>query len=190
MVRSSSLISSEKVVCRMASNTRGHHRIIQPATGQCERIVQELRKALHTRSKQVSLSVHLSRFLFNYCNTPHTTTCQLPASLLFKKQPTSRLSLLQPGFASVMQLQHPVDDMSPSKEFVSSDYVWVSNAHPDSKWLEGTVVKHLIPLTYVVSVSSTNRHVHIEHLRRRPSQSEEPSLQPPQSWKPTPAISS
>ena len=41
------------------------------------------------------------------------------------------------------------------------------NARPGSKpkWLEGTVVERLGPLTYVVSVSGMNRHVHVEHLR-------------------------
>ena len=62
------------------------------SNGQCECIVQELKKAPCIKA---SWTVHLSRvFLsFFFClitTTPHTTICQSLASLLLKKQPTLR----------------------------------------------------------------------------------------------------
>ena len=138
------------------------------SNGQCERMVQELKKALKTRPANVAVPVQVARFLLSYRSTPHTTTRQSPASLLFKKLPTTRLSLLQPSFANSMQHRHAVD-MSPSRQFTNGDYVYVFNARPGSrpKWLNGTIVERLGPLTYLVSVSGLNRHVHIEHLRLR-----------------------
>ena len=64
---------------------------------------------------------------------------------------------MQPSFASVTQLQHPVDDKSPSKELVDSDNVWVYNACRGSKpqWLEGTVVERLGSKALLSNVSAT-----------------------------------
>ena len=134
-------------------------------------MVQEVKKALRSRPKSVPISIHLSRFLFKYRSTPHSTTDQTPASLLFKKPPTTRLSLLQPSFAAPMQDKQQDQVSSPSREFSSSDYIWVNNARPGSKpkWSNGTVIDRLGPLTYLVSVTGTNRHVHVEHIRRRTS---------------------
>eukprot|EP00117_Sycon_ciliatum_P048584 scpid24912/ scgid3571/ Uncharacterized protein K02A2.6 len=101
-------------------------------------------------------------------NTPHTCTKQSPSNLLFKKAPTTRLSLLQPSFASAMQQQHPLSTDA-RKQFDSTQAVWVHNARPGSKpkWLEGTVEKRLGPITYLVSVCGMLRQVHIDHLRAR-----------------------
>ena len=158
------------------------------SNGQCERMVQELKKCLRTRPKEVSVSIHLSRFLFKYRSTPHSTTDQTPASLLFKKTPTTRLSLLLPSFAAAMQAKQSVPVASPSREFSNGDYVWLYNARPGSKpkWGEGTVIERLGPLTYLVSVAGINRHVHVEHLRRRTSSTAVPV--PPPVIQPQPFI--
>ena len=114
-------------------------------------MVQEVKKALRSRPKSVPVSIHLSFFLFTYRFVPHSTTDQTPASLLFKKPPTTGLSLLQPSFAAAMQDKQQVPVSSLSREFSSGDYVWVYNARPDSKpkWSDGTVIDRLGPLTYV-----------------------------------------
>ena len=154
-------------------NAIHHHRTppYHPASnGQCERIVQEVKKCLKTRPGNRSVSAHVSRFLFSYRNTPHSCTKQAPASLLFKKIPATRLSLLQPSFTSAMQQQHPLSSDA-RKEFDPDQAVWVHNARPGSKpkWLEGAVSQRLGPITYMVLVNGVLRQVHLDHLRPRTS---------------------
>ena len=43
-----------------------------------------------------SLDTQLCRYLYTYCNTPHSSTGVSPAELLFKRCPASRLSQLKP----------------------------------------------------------------------------------------------
>ena len=50
---------------------------------------------------------------------------------------------------------------------VATTFVFNARSGSKPKWLEGTIVDHLSPLTYLVSVVGLNRHVHIEHIRRR-----------------------
>ena len=138
------------------------------SNGQVERLVQELKKSLRNRPRSVPVSVQVSRFLFSYRNTPHTITRQAPSSILFKKNPTTRLSLLQPSFARDMQDKHPINDSS-SRKFCPEDTVWIFNARNDgtSKWLEGVITHRLGPLTYSVECQGRPRHVHVDYIRRR-----------------------
>ncbi|XP_065188042.1 uncharacterized protein K02A2.6-like [Sycon ciliatum] len=158
-----------------AQNGIKHHRTppYHPASnGQCERMVQELKKALRARPHHVSVCVQVSRFLFDYRNTPHSATKQSPASILLKKAPTTRLALLQPSFATAMQQAHELDSTA-SREFTVNAPVWVYNARPGSKpkWLEGLICKRLSTMTYSVMVGGVVRKVHIDHLKSRTAES-------------------
>ena len=51
------------------------------------------------------------------------------------------------------------------RDFVASDSVRVRNMQGTyAKWLPGTVIRHLGPLTYLVKVGHRLRFVHIDHL--------------------------
>ena len=63
-----------------------------------ERTVQTFKTALKKVSKG-KLYTRLPRFLFNYKNTPHTTTGSTPAKLLLQRQPQSLLTLIRPNMA-------------------------------------------------------------------------------------------
>ena len=80
------------------------------SNGQCERMVQELK--VKARPPSVSISVQLSQFLFQNRTTPHSTTHQSPASLLFKRQPTACLLWLVSSFARATQHRHSVNDIN------------------------------------------------------------------------------
>ena len=54
------------------------------SNGQVERMVQELKRSLKTRVLSVSVSAQISRFLFAYRSTPHSTNNESPVSLLFR----------------------------------------------------------------------------------------------------------
>ena len=132
------------------------------SNGQVERMVQELKKSLKTRVPSVSVSTQISRFLFAYRNTPHSTTNESPASLLFKFVPTTRLSCCQPSLSR--ERREPA--MSSRRGFEKGDHVWTLNRLPrGAKWVRGCIDKRLGPLIYLVVVNGVPRQVHVEHLR-------------------------
>ena len=65
------------------------------SNGLAERAVQTFKQGIK-RIQGGSLETRLSRFLFKYRITPHTTTGRSPAELLLGRQPRSRLDLLHP----------------------------------------------------------------------------------------------
>ena len=70
-----------------------HH----PASnGLAERAVQTIKTAIRKDDRGVNLETQISRFLFQYRLTPHSTTGATPAELLMGRQPHSRLDLLHP----------------------------------------------------------------------------------------------
>ena len=66
------------------------------SNGQAERFVQTFKK------RGGSIKEKLARFLFNYRNTPNSTTDQTPASLFLKRKPRTRFDLLRPDLRSKM----------------------------------------------------------------------------------------
>ncbi|XP_065195740.1 uncharacterized protein K02A2.6-like [Sycon ciliatum] len=71
--------------------------------GQVERCVQELKKSLRMWPDNMSADTQLHRFVFAYRNTPHSTTQVTPASLVSKKSPDAKFSLLKPNFSSTQR---------------------------------------------------------------------------------------
>ena len=69
------------------------------SNGQVERAVQTFKEAIKKNSTD-SLQTRVSRFLFNYRNTPHSTTGVSPAELLLGRRPRTHLSLLIPSITS------------------------------------------------------------------------------------------
>ena len=67
--------------------------------GLVERAVQIFKDAMKKQS-QDTLQTRVSRFLFQYRNTPHTTTGISPAELLMGRQVRTHLSLLFPNTES------------------------------------------------------------------------------------------
>ena len=69
-----------------------------PATnGLAERAVQTFKMAM--KKATTTSDSDISRFLFSYRNTPHTTTGVTPAELLLQRMPRSPLTMLQPSTA-------------------------------------------------------------------------------------------
>ena len=70
------------------------------SNGLAERAVQTVKIALKKATTGTSLETRISRFLFQYRLTPHTTTGVSPAELLMNRRPHSRLDLLHPDVSS------------------------------------------------------------------------------------------
>lgn len=114
--------------------------------------VQELNKALRARPEHVSVATGLSRFLFQYQSTPHSTTYQLLESLFFRKYPTIHPSLIQPSFAPAMQQQHPVKDPS-AQQFSRSYLFWckICDQEANPTGLKAQLLIAVVPYIMLVS---------------------------------------
>ena len=103
-----------------------------PATnGLAERAVQTFKNALKKASKE-DLEITLTKFLFTYRNTPHSTTGISPAELLLKRQPRSRLTLLRPSTAQRVRKEqerqkHSHDAHVKERHFKTDDTVFIRN---------------------------------------------------------------
>ena len=136
------------------------------SNGQVERVVQELKKALRTRPADVSEKTQLYRFLFSYRNTPHSTTNVAPASLIFRKLPTTKFAFLKPNFGG-SQRSRQFTSESPKRAYEPGDLVLILNMRNGTgdKWLRGVVQQRLGPVSYAVLYGDQVRHVHSDHLR-------------------------
>ena len=97
-----------------------------PATnGQAERAVQSLKKGLREMSHG-TVEERLTKFLFKYRITPHSTTGILPAELLIGRRLRSRLDLLQPDLPRKLELSQATQESNhglkkPCQTFVEGE---------------------------------------------------------------------
>ncbi len=143
------------------------------SNGLAERAVQTFKKGIkHTAGK--TIQEKLSKFLFTYRITPHTTTGTAPAQLLMGRQLRTRLDRLFPDLSQRVQKhqakqsqQH--DTAKPLRSFMIDDSVYVKDfSSPTLSWIPGKVVKVSGPLSYHVELQS-GRVVrrHVDAVRKR-----------------------
>ena len=65
------------------------------SNGLAEWAVQTFKEAMKRADPQEALSTQMSRFLFKYCLTPHSTTGTSPAELLLGRHPRSDSSFMR-----------------------------------------------------------------------------------------------
>eukprot|EP00731_Ephydatia_muelleri_P003665 Em0001g3665a len=143
-----------------------------PATnGLAERAVQTVKDALQKTSGDID--TRLSRFLFQYRLTPHSSTGQSPAKLLLGRVPRSHLDFLFPDVAdNVKQNQQRQkqnhDQRATERFFVVGDKVYALNHRGTPTWLPGTVsaVSGSRSLTIKFSDGRESRY-HADHVRAR-----------------------
>jgi transposase InsO family protein len=98
------------------------------SNGLVERVVQTFKQAM--KKQKGSLQTRLSRFLFKYQITPHTTTGQAPVQLRWGTQLRSHLSLIQPDPGKTVRYAQnrqkvKYDQHSKPNNFSIGDKVWV-----------------------------------------------------------------
>ena len=136
----------------------------------------------------------LANFLFRYRTTAHSTTGVTPAELMVKRRLRTRLSLIKPNLAQVVEnkreKQKMYKDLKCKRErsFVRNDRVRVRNSRANSKtdkWIPGTVIKVCGPRTFVVRTGHKTRYVHTDHMIRAndnvPDDVSEPDVVLPES---------
>lgn len=148
------------------------------SNGLAERAVETLKEGLRKMSGH-SLETKLSRFLFQYRITPHTTTGMSPAELLLGRRPKSHLDLLHPDVqAKVVQGQEKQkaqrDRRSRDRHFKPGDGVFFRNFAHGLTWLPGVIEHQSGPVSFTVK-GEGGRLIrrHQDHLRSRPETVEE-----------------
>ena len=145
------------------------------SNGLAERAVQCFKEGMKKSSMTESLDTRISRFLFWYRLTPHSTTGVPPAELLLGRIPRSQLDLLKPQLSSKVQQKQDAqkknhDVHSKQREFRVGDIVFVRDFPSGKRWLTGSVTEVRGPLSYHITLSD-GRVVrrHIDHIRIRTS---------------------
>ncbi|KAL2086043.1 hypothetical protein ACEWY4_017102 [Coilia grayii] len=142
------------------------------SNGLAERAVATLKDGLRKMSGH-SLETRLSRFLFQYRITPHTTTGVSPAAMLLGRTPKSHLDLLHPDMGKrVCRSQDRQklrrDQHAKDRLFQAGDQVYVKNFATGTPWLPGVIQHQTGPVSFVVDLLD-GRQVrrHQDHLRDR-----------------------
>ena len=145
-----------------------------PSTnGLAERCVQTMKLGIK-RTKGESLQERLSKFLFDYRITPHSTTGVAPCELLMKHRLRSRFDLLHPEVSKKVESQQKKqveshDNSRPLRSFHVKEKVYAKNLTSNTpKWIAGTVTKVTGPLSYVIQLED-GRIVrrHVDHVKKR-----------------------
>jgi len=147
-----------------------------PATnGQAERAVQLFKQNME-KNTEGSINTRVSRFLFNYRRTPHTTTGVPPAELLLGRIPRSHLDLLKPNITQrVKDKQRSQreyhDTHAKSRKFTPGDHVFVKDFPSGKRWLAGEIFSADGPQSYQITLLDGRRvRRHVDHLRQRTSE--------------------
>ena len=144
-----------------------------PATnGAAERLVQTVKRALKAgHERGVPLEKTLATFLLQYRTTPHATTGVSPASLFMRRDLHTRLDLLKPDVGAQVRRQQGCQKMyhdlhSRTREFAVGQTVWTRNMREGPRWVPGSVVEKLGPVSFLVHVSSGELwRRHVDHIR-------------------------
>lgn len=137
------------------------------SNGLAERAVQTFKESMKKMTDNSSIETKVSRFLFHYRITPHTTTGQSPAQMLMNRQPKNRLALARPSIEKRVQSKQEEqkrghDKRTKQRTFNVGDAVYARNFARGSKWLPGQIVAKRGPLSYTIKLNDGrmwNRHV-------------------------------
>ncbi|XP_033114045.1 uncharacterized protein K02A2.6-like [Anneissia japonica] len=150
------------------------------SNGLAERAVQTVKQGL-AKIAEGSLQTKLSRFLFKYRITPHSTTGVPPCKALMGRMLHSPLSMVHPSINDRLvqrqecQRQHH-DRHSPIREFEINDNVFVRNYARGDQWLYEVVRQKLGSKMYDVElVDGRIVRRHVDQMRRRLSGGKDPN---------------
>ena len=138
------------------------------SNGLAERFIQTLKRALKASDKSKrSIHQRLAEFLFEYRATQHSTTGVSPAELFLKRKLRTRFDLMHPdpkkqvmSKQASQKLHH--DTHVKARAFTPGTRVLARLYIGSDKWIPGTVIQQLGPVTYTVQISNgriVKRHV-------------------------------
>ena len=112
----------------------------------------------------------MSRFLFNYRNTPHSTTGVSPAELLLDRRSRTHLSLLSITSQVARRQEYQkqkYDSNTKNRSLQDGEKVLIRDFPPiKTKWLIGKIMHRSGPMSYNIELND-GRIVrrHIDHIR-------------------------
>ena len=144
---------------------------LHPASnGQAEALVKVVKAGVARRSEG-TLMTRISRFLFRYRNTPHSSTGRSPAELMLRRPMRCHLDQLHPDLSREIerkQSKWPEKRGRASDQLQAQDEVWVS-AIPQSKhrWVPAIVTENYGHSCQVQLTDGRRFERHQSHIRRR-----------------------
>ena len=139
------------------------------SNGAVEKCVQTFKSAMRAMSKQPGkVNEKLSTFLFQYRNTPHSTTGAPPTELFLRRRVRSRFSMLQPTSASNIKKQLRQQEQAPQskKDFDVGEKVWLRDYRGTDKWVDGVVIEKPGVVNYHIQSKERVVHRHADQLKR------------------------
>ena len=141
------------------------------SNGQVERAVQIFKDAMKKHSSE-SIQTRVSRFLFHYRTTPHTTTGVCPSELLMGRRLRTHLCSLIPETTSTVARKQEIqkanyDKNTKNKILVEGDTVLARDfSSVKSKWVAGRLNNNTGPMSYEVELED-GRVVrrHLNHIK-------------------------
>ena len=150
------------------------------SNGAAERLVCVVKEALEKQVLQgtggMTMKHRLANFLIKYCSTPHSVTGQTPNELMVKRQLRTRLTLLKPNLAQVVENKHMKQKLYHHKSQVERGFmvnepvrVRITDrgfASQSAKWSPGVVLEVCGDRWYLVQMGAVTRRVHADHFIR------------------------
>ena len=139
------------------------------SNGLAKRAVQTFKEFMKKTSGDSS-NTRVSRFLFQYHITPHSTTGISPAELLLGHRPRSRLDLILPDISSHLHQKQQTqkvnhDKHSRLKTFQIGDYVQIRDFPTGTGWLPGIITKANGSLSFWVKLQDGQTVCqHVDHI--------------------------
>ena len=112
------------------------------------------------------IETKVSRLLFKYRMTPHSTTGITPAQLMFQRDIRTPFHLLQPGNQDIAKAVRK----EITRGYQQGDAVWVKNFGKGDQWMEGEVEARKGNVNYAIRLNTGLKnivHRHIDQLRKR-----------------------
>ena len=139
------------------------------SNGSAKRAVQTFKSAMHkivAESSNVPIKTLISRFLFSYCNTPHTQTGKAPSELSFNRKVNTRLGLLKFNWSIVSDDEKfaKTEILKPLRLFYPGDQFWLQKDRRGEKWIKGAIISKVGRVMYKVKCCNEIYEKHIDQL--------------------------
>lgn len=141
--------------------------------GLAERAVKTVKEELKKCGNTESLQCSISRILFHYRITPHSTTGVSPAELLFGRQIRSHLDQVKPNLSNKVILKQASqkkyhDYGTRTHSFQIGDTVFIQNQTSGPKWLAGQIQEIKGPVSYSIILQDGRvMKRHVDQIRSR-----------------------